>query len=248
MRLNGPALWAGGSEAGVSAMASVRFGMPVMLALAFAGSATAQSQALTCANGLVGGITIDCHASGSARAQLRAGTFIAGSESAGETLAQAIALEIATAPFGSSSGGFTFTFQPDTRAWRRTADTFGPAFAERALTIGRNKFAAGFNYLHRSYDNFDRFELKDLDIFQFQGGTLPVSLSRFTLGIHTDTLAAFAHYGVLDNVDVGVLVPWIQLRVDGTSQIFDPAGRQVQRVALNSSSTGVGDVAVFGKY
>ena len=111
-------------------------------------------------------LVIACEASGSPRAQLLTGTTIAGSE------AQAIALEVATAPFGSSSGGFTFTFESDTRSWRRTAGTFGPAFAERALTIGRNRFAAGFNFLRRVYDNFDELDLDNFEIFRFQGGAL----------------------------------------------------------------------------
>ena len=190
---------------------------------------------------------IACEAIGSPRAQLLTGTTIAGSEATGQALAQAIALELATAPIGSSSGGFTFTFESDTRAWQRTAGTFGPAFAERALTIGRGRFSAGFNYLRRSYDSFDELDLEQFEIFRFQGGALPVTSSVFGLDASSETFAGFAHVGVLDTVDVGVIVPYIHLDLEGTSRLFGVAGQEVQRVRLDSSASGIGDIAVFGK-
>ena len=192
-------------------------------------------------------LVIACEASGSPRAQLLAGTTIAGSEATGQALSQAIALEVATAPFGSSSGGFTFTFESDTRSWRRTAGTFGPAFAERALTIGRNRFAAGFNYLRRVYDNFDELDLDNFEIFRFQGGELPVTSSVFGLETSSDTLAGFAHFGLLDTVDVGLVVPYIRLHIAGNSRLLGTAGQEVQRVRLDSSASGIGDIALFGK-
>ena len=192
-------------------------------------------------------LVIACEALGSPRAQLLTGTTIAGSEATGQALSQAIALELATAPFGSSSGGFTFTFESDTRAWRRTAGTFGPAFAERALTIGRGRFSAGFNFLRRVYDSFDDLDLDNFEVFRFQGGALPVTSSVFSLEASSETLAGFAHYGLLDNVDVGVVVPYIWFHIAGTSRLFGTAGQEVQRVQLDSSASGIGDIAVFGK-
>ena len=192
-------------------------------------------------------LVIACEALGSPRTQLLTGTLIAGSEATGEALSQAIALELATAPFGSSSGGFTFTFESDTRAWRRTAGTFGPAFAERALTIGRGRFSAGFNFIRRSYDNFDELDLDSFEIFRFQGGALPVTSSVFGLESSSETFAGFAHFGVLDTVDVGVVVPYIRFHIAGTSRLFGAAGQEVQRVRIDSSASGIGDIAVFGK-
>ncbi len=192
-------------------------------------------------------LVIACEALGSPRAQLLTGTTIAGSEATGEALSQAIALELATAPFGSSSGGFTFTFESDTRAWRRTAGTFGPAFAERALTIGRGRFSAGFNFIHRSYDNFDELDLDSFEIFRFQGGALPVTSSVFALESSSETFAGFAHFGVLDTVDVGVVVPYIRFHIAGASRLFGAAGQEVQRVQIDSSASGIGDIALFGK-
>ena len=194
------------------------------------------------------GPVIECQATGSARDQLRTATFIAGSEAAGETLAQAVALEVATAPFGSSSGGFTFSFDPETRTWSRTSGTFGPAFSERALTIGRGRLSAGFNFLHRSYDRFEDFSLDHFDVFRFQGGALPVTVSDFQLGVKTNTLAAFAHYGLLNTVDIGVSIPYVQLTLEGTSRIFGAANEELQRVLVDASGSGLADVTIAGKY
>ncbi len=194
------------------------------------------------------GTVRECSASGSLIDQLRVATFIAGSEAVGETLARAVALEVATAPFGSSSGGFTFTFEPSTRTFARRAGTFGPSFSERALTIGKNKFSAGFNILRRSYDRLDDLDLHGFDAFRFEGGTLPVTFSRLDLQTRTDTIGAFAHYGLLDNLDVGILVPYERIAVSGTSSIYARPNQEVERVRLNASTAGLGDVALLAKY
>lgn len=218
------------------------------LVLSGRGVARAQGTAADCQPYTLQGTVFECAAEGSPLSQLRTGTFIAGSEAAGETLARAIALEVATAPFGSSSGGFTFTFDPSTRSFSRRAGTFGPAFSERAVTIGKGKLSGGFNFLYRSYDRMDSLALGGFDVFRFQGGTLPVTSSRFELETHTNTLAGFADYGVLDNLDVGVLVPYVRISVNGVSRIYGQSNDELQRVLLNASATGLGDVAIFGKY
>jgi hypothetical protein len=190
----------------------------------------------------------ECTASGSPRSQLRTGTFIAGSEATGETLARAMALEVATAPYGSSSGGFTFTFDLASRTFQRRAGTFGPAFSERALTIGRGKLSAGFNYLPRSYDEIDGLKLRGFDVFRFDGGNLPVTLSTFDLKARTETVALFANVGVLDNLDVGVVVPYEHVSLTGTSRIFGESNTELQRVFLDADTRGVGDIGLFAKY
>jgi hypothetical protein len=209
---------------------------------------SAQSDPDDCANYHLNGTILECAASGSVRAQLRTGTFIAGSVATGETLARAIALEVGTAPLGSSSGGFTFTFDPKLVSFTRTSPSFGPAFSDRILTQGKGKLSAGFNFLDRRYDTVDGLDLKRFDVFRFRGGSLAVRLSTLELETRTDTVAAFAQYGVLDNLDVGVMVPWVHISVSGTSRAFGEAGEELQRVLLDGSHSGIGDIAIFGKY
>lgn len=219
----------------------------VLTALAGA-SVTAQTIEDTCAPYVLSGGVLTCSASGSMRGQLRTATFIAGSTATGETLAQATALELATAPLGSSSGGFTYRFDLPSRRYERTSGTFGPSYAERALTIGRGKVSGGMSFSYRTYDRVDGFALDDLEIFRFVGGTLPVTASVMHVEAKTSTTAIFGHYGVWDNVDVGVMVPFVSVSLRGDSRILGQSGQELQRVEFDGSSSGIGDIAIIGKY
>src|SRR5690554_3084180 len=103
-------------------------------------------------------------ATASLDARVRYVACLAGSAAAGEVLARSIGLEVATAPFGSTSGGFTFTFDPVLRSFFRSASTFGPAFSERATTSGRGRFSGGVNVLRRGYDSLAGQDLKNLEV------------------------------------------------------------------------------------
>jgi len=112
----------------------------------------------------------------------------------------------------------------------------------------QGKLSAGFNMLRRSYDRMDGVSLDGFDVLKFQGGTLPVTASRLALETHTTTIAGFADYGVLDNLDVGVLIPYVHLDVAGAARIYGPANDELQRVLIDASAGGLGDIALFGKY
>ena len=64
----------------------------------------------------------------------------------GEAIALTSATEIATAPFGTSSGGFVFKLDPATGLLARTTTTFGPSFTERAMTSGEGKVSVGATF------------------------------------------------------------------------------------------------------
>ncbi len=49
---------------------------------------------------------------------------------------QALVTLLSTYPLGSPSGGFTYTFDPALGTLTRSSNSFGPSFAERALTTG----------------------------------------------------------------------------------------------------------------
>ncbi len=63
-------------------------------------------------------------------------------------LNKALVSQLATFPIGSSSGGFTYSFDSKSRSFSRSSESFGPSFAERALTNGKGRFSAGFNFQH----------------------------------------------------------------------------------------------------
>jgi hypothetical protein len=173
---------------------------------------------------------------------------LAGSAATGEVLAKSIALEVATAPFGSTSGGFTFTFDSSRRIWTRTASTFGPAFSERALTSGRGKVSAGVNVLRRDYDHFADRDLGSIEVARLEGANRPADATVLELGLRTETLAVFGHVGVTDRLDVGVAVPMVSIKMNGRSLALRPGGGEFPAELLTAQSSGVGDVAAVAKY
>jgi len=143
-------------------------------------------------------------------------------------LNKGIASQLATFPLGSSSGGFAYTFDPELGVFNRSTDSFGPIFAERALTTGKGKFSFGTNFTHTTFDAFEGESLRDGDItlflthadlnrngdhldFFFEGDTIKTNLF---LTVEADTAAFFANYGVTDKLDVGIAVPYLRIRMD----------------------------------
>jgi hypothetical protein len=157
-----------------------------------------------------------------------------------------LATQFATFPLGSSTGGFTYVFDESLGTFRRGSSSFGPSFAERAVTIGRRKVNAGFNYQRTSYDKFEGQNLDDGSIkFYLRhqdccGISDPANLAGFmrlpdgsrlnppfegdlieaalSLNATTNTIAMFANYGVTDRWDIGLAVPFVRVNLDASVQ------------------------------
>lgn len=80
-------------------------------------------------------------------------------QSAAYDLNKSLVTYLSTFPLGSSSGGFTYSLDPATGIPSRSSQSFGPAFAERALTIGKGRFSAGVNFESVGYDRFEGLDL-----------------------------------------------------------------------------------------
>lgn len=144
---------------------------------------------------------------------------------------------ISTVPVGSSSGGFTYTFNPALGTFSRTSESFGPLFAERALTIGKDRGSLGVSYLASTYDTFEGKNLRNREIVfhvehidccggtqgsatvgdgsrlnpAFEGDIIEAGLS---LRLRTQTVVVHATYGITDRFDLGVAVPFVSVDVD----------------------------------
>lgn len=201
-------------------------------------------------------------------------------ENAQATLRQlnaGIATQISTFPIGSSSGGFTYTFDENLGVYNRTTQSFGPLFAERPFTLGKGKFSFAVNYQHGTWDSFESQDLRDGDIqlylvhedtnrnasnlnLWFEGDIIRADLS---VDLTTDTTVLTASYGVSETLDLGLAVP-IQ-RVDLDARIdtsierlstsvdpfvvhqFDDGGSE-RTYSESGSASGLGDVVVRGKW
>jgi hypothetical protein len=193
---------------------------------------------------------------------------------------QAIITQLTSLPLGSSSGGFTYSFNDDVGTFERTSDSFGPSLAERALTNGKGKFNIGVNFQSSS---FDSFEGKDLDSDElkfyllhndccappgngiltspaFEGDLIEASLS---MSLRSQSLLFFLNYGITDRFDVSVVVPFTNVEVEATNtasmqrlstsinpniHFFNAAERDAVVFADSGSASGIGDIAVRGKW
>lgn len=187
------------------------------------------------------------------RSSLRASGGPLGSEQGMSALASLASLEVSTAPLGTSTGGFTFTFDPLTRAWTRSAQSFGPSFSERSLTTGRAKFSVGFNWLHANYSSFAGQGLSDGEFRPARTirGFTPAPTAAYSsidVNLTTNTMVLFGHVGVTDRLDIGVAAPFVSVDLDADGGIFDASRNRLFSTAVSGSSSGIGDVAVFAKY
>jgi hypothetical protein len=183
-----------------------------------------------------------------------------------------ISYQLSSFPLGSSSGGFTFTLDPALGTLNRTTDSFGPLFAERALTSGRGKLTLGSSYVHSTYDKFEGKELEDGEIHttlqhvdiptinsHFEGDLIDAA---FRLKLQTDTFALFANYGVTDRLDLGVVLPLQRVKLDAQIDLtilnIATSGDAVpSHVFANNTlndtridggdASGIGDVVLRGK-
>lgn len=122
---------------------------------------------------------------------------------------------------------------------KRTSESFGPTFAERALTIGRGRVSVGLGYQHATYDTFEGLNLRQRDLTfyvphidccsrgggtasqpdeslltpAFEGDLVKAALA---LDLVTDASVFVVNYGVHDRLDVGVAVPFVHVSMDAS--------------------------------
>lgn len=117
-------------------------------------------------------------------------------------------------------------------------DTFGSLSANKATTLGRGKLGLGLSYQHAKFDEFDGKDIGrvfvdqrtdeivegrtlDTDIIpgvEFQQSGLIRRQSRITASdveFTADVVTLSITYGLLDNLDVGALIPYIWLNTRG---------------------------------
>jgi hypothetical protein len=143
-----------------------------------------------------------------------------------------IATQISTFPLGSSSPGFTYTFDPALGVFNRSAESFGPVFSERPLTAGKGKLSFGVSHQRATYDTIEGKNLRDGEIQLylthldtngdnstnapwFEGDLIRADLS---MDLKTQTTVLVANYGLGNHLDLGVAVPIQQ--VDISAQIM----------------------------
>lgn len=185
-------------------------------------------------------------------------------------LEQQIGSQLSSLPIGSSSGGFTYSFDPSLGTFTRSTESFGPAFAERAATLGRGRFNIGTSFQRSRYTHIDGSSLRDGGItFVLPPGTISspgfgnVVEAAIDLDLKSDTAVFFATAGLASRLDLGIAIPYQQvtmaLRTRGTIRDFSsrnvapatrvfPNGSKTQDFSSSGQAQGIGDVVLRGKY
>jgi len=172
-------------------------------------------------------------------------------------------------PIISASAGFTYQYNPQLEVFERTSDTLGPIFLERPDTLGQGKFNVNVSYQYVELNQLDgnatrSLEAKDPIIVRVTdpSGTLlgfSANRLRYNFRLINNIVGFSATYGVLDNLDVNILVPLIatHFNVTATTQqlfVAPPSGGFVPQPgpALSATSAaqknGIGDILLRAKY
>jgi hypothetical protein len=178
-------------------------------------------------------------------------------------LAKFLPAQASSFPLGSSSGGFTWTFDQRLGVQTRRSNSFGPMFAERPITNGRNKLNVAIAFQRTEFDSLAGQPLSGLTTTDASITNL-VATFNSSLNFRADRTIIAASYGVHDKVDLGVVIPIERRSVSGNSAlnlrfrgnpvpagqcvIFSTLGR-ICPFSSNASgiSTGIGDIIVRGK-
>lgn len=192
-------------------------------------------------------------------------------------LNQGIATQLATFPLGSSSPGFTYTFDPALGVYERSTESFGPVFSERPLTAGKGKFSFGLSFRSSRYDRFEGQDLRNEDLRLylthqdtnrdgsalnpwFEGDIIGAGLS---VTLESQTTVLVANYGLSERLDLGVALPFqkvdlsarIRTHIEHLSTAPDPFvvhafddGTDDRDFFESGSASGVGDLVLRGKW
>ena len=174
-----------------------------------------------------------------------------GAPHAGEALGLATALEVANSPFGAgpSAAGFLIKLDPSTGLQVRAATTFGPFFSENALTSGEGGVSVGVNFMSATYDRLGDLDVNALPLRSVTARSLKDGGSgTANLALTANTLVVSSRIGVTDKLDVGVTLPIVTVKLNGTSSLVNGIGDMTLFATGNGVASGLGDVAGLVKY
>lgn len=179
----------------------------------------------------------------------------------------AIGTQLTSLPLPSTASGFTYTFDPALGVYTRSADSYGPILAERAETIGKEKFFAGFSFQHFRFSTLDGQDLHNISSVFRHSQTTPdpvikedIITTKNYIDAQIGQFTAFFTYGLTDRVDVSMAIPFFDANMsvvsnatiqrigtvnDPTIHYFlDPNGNVTnqKQFSVSGSASGMGDV------
>src|SRR6267378_257351 len=174
----------------------------------------------------------------------------------------AISQNVANLPVAATSGGSTFRFEAGVPV--PTSRSPGSVFSERAQTLGRGRVLVGANVNRLHLETLRGVSLDSIVGASCTPYGVPthendVIALRLALDIDMTVTSFFMSFGLLDRVDIGVVLPIVSTSLRGTSdaQIIPFGGTTAQHFFggtpanpqlstsrfVEGSATGIGDIA-----
>ena len=172
-------------------------------------------------------------------------------------------------PIVAASAGFTYRYNPELEVFERSSETLGPLFLERPDTLGRGKLNINVSYQYVELNQIDGDDMSSLEapdpirirVRDSAGNLLGFTANRlvYDMNVVNHIVGVSATYGVLDNLDVNLLLPIIvtnygvtarnkQLFIAGTDGIFNPQPGPELTGPADDEHAGVGDLLLRAKY
>ena len=187
-------------------------------------------------------------------------------------LGEAVGTGLSNIPISSANSGVTFTFEGGRPV--RTMTSAGPIFGERAQTLGKRRLLMGANVTGINFTTLRGRPLRDLGFTftheniggtdfgdpLFENETITVDVA---MDLNLIVSTAFLTYGLLDNLDVSVALPYVNTSMnasstgqinpfgaDGPHYFAGDATNPVMRAvaSVEGSASGIGDVAARLKW
>ena len=131
--------------------------------------------------------------------------------------------QIVSLPLPAPASGFTYQFDPGLGVFTRSTSSFGPILAERADTIGARRVSLGFAYQRLAFDSIENIDLQSVpavfthDNAELRGGREDVITTVNSIDSEVSRSAVFLTYGVTNDLDVSIAVPYISTDIVVTS-------------------------------
>lgn len=155
-------------------------------------------------------------------------------------------------PATATTPGFTYQYDPALGDFRRTSESLGPAFLERADTVGQGRFDVGLSMLYAAPDEIDGDDLDGdsrtilSEGVGVVGSTQPAQVTFDDFDLTALSWYGSATYGITNRIDVNLLLPLFY--TDLSVRRTDAFGADVRGFSGSDSAFGVGDIQVRGKY
>lgn len=175
----------------------------------------------------------------------------AAADAARDAVANALLVNLTSAPLASSSSGFRYRLNPTLGTVERATGSFGSFFVERALTAGAGRASFGVTASSVTFARLDGHDLRDGSFItvanQFRDETAPFDVETLTLDLTTSTMTLLGSVGVTDRLEVGGAVPLVRLTIDG-ARVNVYHGERFVQANGSATASGIGDVALRAKY